>query len=278
MAELVGGFLMPHIPALPLPRGVFGEDPEAAGAVDEAFEQVARRIKELEADTVIIIGDDHYECFGPQCIPSCLIVTGDVELSAHAKVLGMEGSIPNNEPLAMHILQSGFDEGIDWSFAKSLGVDHSVGVPYHMVLKRYPDIKAIPVYLNDVVMPVIRSTRAYEIGQSIGRAVQSWSGNERVVIFGTGGISHWVGSPGMETVNSDFDRRILGMVDAGEIDKLITLSDEEILTEAGNGALEIKNWICALGAFPDARASSFAYQPVPKWLTGCGFAEIKVAA
>lgn len=277
MAEVVGGFLMPHVPAIP--TGGYGEDPAQKAVSDQTFERISQRLEELRADTVIIVGDDHYENFGPHCIPSCLIVTGDIDLSAHAQTLGMEGgAIPNNEPLARHILESGYAQGIDWAFSKSLGVDHSVAIPYHMSVKAHPDMNIIPIYLNCVVAPVIASRRAYQIGQSILQAVQSWSGDERVVVFGTGGISHWVGAPGMGVVNEEFDRQILTMIEQGDMDGLIALSDQKILSEAGNGALEIKNWLCALGALPNAEAETMAYEAIPQWVTGCGFAELKVAA
>ena len=277
MANLVGGFLLPHVPAIPL--GGFGADPAQTKTVYDAFDLVADKLKALQADTVIIIGDDHYESFGPHCIPSCLIVTGDIEISAHAQTLGLGADpIANNEPLAQHILQTGFGEGIDWAFAKSLGVDHSVGVPYHMSVKQHPEMRVIPVYLNDVVEPFIPSRRAYQVGQSIRRAIDSFPGDDRVVIFGTGGISHWVGAPGMGIVNEEFDRDILDKVLAGDVESIIALSDQSVLEAAGNGALEIKNWLCALGAMQDATAEFMAYEPIPQWVTGCGFAELKLAS
>jgi protocatechuate 4,5-dioxygenase, beta chain len=277
MAKVVGGFMMPHVPSIP--TGGYGEDPAQKAVSDDAFELISRRIKELEADTVIIIGDDHYENFGPHCIPSCLVVTGDIDLSAHAQTLGMQGgAIPNNEPLARHILETGYSDGIDWAFSKSLGVDHSVGVPWHMSVKKHPWMRIIPIYLNCVVQPFIRNRRAYQIGQSMLRAVQSWSGNERVVVFGTGGISHWVGGPGMGHVNVEFDHRVLDMLAQGDVEGLIALPDEMVLAEAGNGAIEIKNWLCALGMLPNAKAETIAYEPIPAWVTGCGFVELRVAA
>lgn len=275
MAKVVGGFMMPHVPTIPLHMG----DPAITAKAYEAFELISKRVKELKADTVIIIGDDHYENFGPHCIPSCLIATGDIDLSEHAKTLGMAGNtIENNEGLAQHILKSGYDDEIDWAFAKYLAVDHSVAVPHHMTLKTIPGIKVIPIYLNAVVLPVIRNRRAYKVGQSILRAVQSWSGNERVVVFGTGGISHWVGAPGMGRVVVEFDHRILAMVEKGDIEGIIGLSDEMVLAEAGNGALEIKNWICALGILQGMKAETMAYVPIPDWVTGCGFMEFKMPA
>lgn len=276
MAEIVGGFLMPHVPTIP--NGGF-MSPEKTPVAYEAFERIAQRLKELEVDTVIIVGDDHYENFGPHCIPNCLIAIGDVGLSAHAKTLGMdEPSLPNNAPLARHILDQGQAEGIDWAFAKSLDVDHSVGVPYHMTIKMHPEMKIIPVYLNCVVAPFIGNRRAYEVGQSIQRAVQSWSGNERVAVFGTGGISHWVGGPGMGVVNEEFDHQVLKWAEQGDVESLIALDDNQVLEQAGNGALELKNWICAMGAVPNAKTETITYIAIHEWVTGCGFAEIKAVA
>ena len=280
MAQVVGGFLMPHVPPIPTGGEWLGADPAQTATINTAFDQISRRLGELQADTVIIVGDDHYENFGPHCIPSCLIATGDVDLSAHAQTLGMEGGlIPNNEPLARHILETGLSGGIDWSFAKSLSVDHSVAIPYYMTVRHHSGMKTIPIYLNCVVAPLITNRRAYEVGQSILQAVESWPGDERVVVFGTGGISHWVGCPRMGVVNEEFDRRILDMIEKDDLEGLIALPDELVLEQAGNGALEIKNWICALAALPsNAKAETLAYEPIPEWVTGCGFSELKVSA
>ncbi|HMP57099.1 MAG TPA: protocatechuate 3,4-dioxygenase [Novosphingobium sp.] len=277
MAKLVGGFLMPHLPTIP--SGALLDDAAAKARVYGAFDAITQRLKELAVDTVIIIGDDHYENFGPHCIPTCLIVTGDIDVSDHVELLGMpKGAIPNNAPLAQHIIETGYDDGIDWSFAKFLGVDHSIAVPYTMTARKLPGVRIVPVYINAVVAPVIRSRRAAELGQSIRRAVESFPGDDRVAVFGTGGISHWVGSPGMGRINEDFDHKVMAMVEAGDIEGLIALPDEVVLQEAGNGAIEIKNWICAMAAVPEARGLAIAYEPVPQWITGCGFAELKLAA
>lgn len=277
MAEVVGGFLMPHNPMLTSHPPGMG-NPDQQKIVFDAFAKISARVKDLRADTVVIIGDDHYTNFGPHCIPRCLIAIGDVE-GPIEPWLGIErGPIENNTALANHILKTGFAEGIDWAFAKSITVDHSVAIPHHLAVKTNPGLKTIPVYLNDAVPPLIESRRGYQIGQSILRAVRSWSGSERVVVYGTGGISHWVGSAGMGRVNADFDRRILDMCARGDAEGLIALSDETVLHEGGNGCLEIKNWICAMGALPGAKAEVIAYEAMPEWVTGMGFAELKLAA
>src|SRR3546814_5372733 len=37
--------------------------------------------------------------------------------------------VPNNVPLAEHIMNYGFDRGFDWSVAKSLVLDHGTRIP-----------------------------------------------------------------------------------------------------------------------------------------------------
>ncbi|MFC7050167.1 protocatechuate 3,4-dioxygenase [Emcibacter nanhaiensis] len=276
MAEIVGGFLMPHNPMLTLaPQAA---DPEQGKVIFDSFEKIVNRVKELEADTAIIIGDDHYTNFGPHCFPACLIATGDIDGPVEPFLNIERAPMANNEELAQHILKTGYDEGIDWSFAKSLTVDHSIAIPHHLAVKSVPGLKTIPIYLNAAVAPLLPSKRAYQIGESIKHAVESWSGNERVVVYGTGGISHWVGSVGMGRINPEFDHRILEMFRNGDIEGLIALDDETILNEGGDGCLEIKNWICAMGAFPGATTETISYEAVPQWITGMGFAEIKMAA
>ena len=276
MASVVGGFLMPHNPMLAMGRGM--ADPAQEKTVFDAFAAISARVAELQADTVIVIGDDHYTNFGPHCIPSYLIAIGDVEGPAEPFLGIARTAIENNAPLANHILQAGWNEGVDWSFARSLTVDHSVAIPWNLAVRTVPGLKMIPVYLNAGVAPLLRSRRAFDIGQSIARAVASWPGDERVVIYGTGGISHWVGSPGMGQVNAELDRRILDLCAAGDVEGLIALPDEMVEAEGGNGCLEIKNWICAMGAMPGSRAELIAYEAMQAWITGMGFAELKPAA
>lgn len=275
MAHIVGGFLMPHNPMLTVAPDA--PHPSQAKVIFDAFHRISERMKALQIDTVIVIGDDHYTNFGPHCFPNCLIAIGDVDGPVEPFLNIEKSPFETNEDLARHILQQGYSDNIDWSFAKSLTVDHSIAIPWHLAVRTVPGLKIIPIYLNAAVEPVISNQRAYQVGESIRRAVESWPGDERVAFYGTGGISHWVGSVGMGQINEEFDRRILDMLEKGDIDAFLSLSDETILQEGGDGCLEIKNWMCAMAAFPGARVETIAYEAVPEWITGMGFAEIKLA-
>lgn len=273
MAEIVGCFLLPHNPGITMvPTAAWSAGtPET---IFSHFADIAERIRALRADTVIIIGSDHYTCFGPHCIPSCLIAIGDVESPAE-KWLGFgHKTVANNEPLARHILSSGLCAGVDWSFAKSLTVDHSIAIPYQLVVAEIPDARVIPVYLNSGITPLLPSRRAFAIGASMRLAIDTWSGDERVVVLGTGGMSHWVGTDQMGCVNAEFDRHVMSLIEDGNVEALIALNDADVEQQAGNGALEIKNFICAMAMVPEWRGYTIGYEPMPELITGLGFMEI----
>lgn len=270
MANIVGGFCMPHDPLIT--GATEAADPEQASNIFAAFQAVRRAVAALSADTVIVIGDDHYAMFGPHCLPSLLIAVGDLEGPIEPWLRIPRRAVPNNTPLAEHIMNFGFERGFDWAVAKTLSLDHATMVPTHLAI---PDgVRMIPIYLAAGVAPFIRPRRCYELGRMLRDAIAAWPRDERVVIFGTGGISHWVGTAEMGKVNTEFDRRILALVEQGGVEELVALGDDYVVEHGGNGALEIRNWIVAMAAIPGCKGKILAYEAVPPWITGLGLAQL----
>jgi protocatechuate 4,5-dioxygenase beta chain len=273
MAKIVGGFLMPHEPGV---LRIAQPWSEAQQQVMGAYTAIARRIAELQADTVIVVGSDHYVLFGPQCLPSCLIGIGDVS-GPYERFEGMEqGPMRTNSALAQHIAEYGRNNGVDWAVSKHITVDHSIGIPARLCALPNAGVSVVPVYLASAVEPLVPKRRAHQIGQAIRAAVESWSEDARVVVIGSGGISHWVGLPEMGQVNPEFDRRVIDAVSANDAEALIGLDDAQILAEAGNGALEIRNFLCALGAVGRGQHRVLHYANGAEWVTGLGFMELEV--
>ena len=50
--------------------------------------------------------------------------------------------------------------------------------------------------------------QSYEFGQSVGAAIRSYDGLDRVGLVGAGGLSHFVGEPRIGDIE-DFDRWLL---------------------------------------------------------------------
>lgn len=273
MASIVGGYCVPHDPLITSEPDA--PQPEVAQRVLAAYAEVRSRIKALNADTVVVIGDDHCSMFHPNCVPRMLIGVGDIEGPREPEqwLRIPRQQVRNHAPLAEHLMHFGFRNGFDWAASRSLVIDHSTMVPLHLAVADEA-MRVIPIYISSGTIPFIDGERCQQLGEMIGRGIEAWSGDERVVVIGTGGISHWVGVAEYGKVNVEFDREILQRAESGDVDGLVAYSDRQILDQAGNGALEIRNWIVAMAAMPRIDAEVIAYEPVEEWVTGLGFVDL----
>lgn len=275
MAEIVGGFVVPHNP-------IMFYEPDAPSAAQkqvvlDAYAEMAKRIGELKADTAIIFGCDHYILFGTECLPRYVLSVGEMDGPVDQLPGLKREPIPCNAELGMHIFNDGAERGIDWTVGRAMGVDHSIAIPHHYMCKPNPGMKVVAAMLACGVDPFLPMKRAWEIGEHVGEAVKSFPGSERVVVIGSGGISHHVGDAQMGEVNAEFDQRVLDYVTTGNKEGMLSLTDDIILSEGGNGAMEIRTFAATMAAVGSAGGKVVAYEPITEWVTGMGFAELKAA-
>ena len=272
MGRIVGGFLVPHDPLMFAAADAIPA--ERRDAVFAAYEDAARRLRDLRADVVVVFGTDHYILFGPGCLPQALIGIGELD-GPIDRMPGLDRrEIPHHPELADHVLRHVLANDFDLACAKVLTVDHSIAVPQQLIVAPAGDVPVIPFYLACGVDPVIPIRRAARLGRLLREAVEAWPGDERVAVIGSGGISHSVGAADMGRINGDFDRMVLDHVVRGDVDGLCAMPDEAVLREGGNGALEIRNFVAAMSAVPGARGEVIAYHAVPEWITGLGFLQV----
>ena len=159
--------------------------------------------------------------------------------------------------------------------------------PFYFSLAFHPDaiIMMILMYVVQAVQTIgdVSSTAMggfgreatdKELGGAIKAAVEALPDDERVVVIGSGGISHWVGTPEMGKVNEAFDYEIMDYACTGDLAAIQGLSDDYILENGGNGGMEVRQWAVAMGAMPGARGEIIDYAPVREWVTGLGFVQL----
>ena len=273
MARIVGGFVAPHNPVMYFnPQGASQAQSDACYG---AYAEMARRIGELEADAAIVIGCDHYILFGTECLPPYVISMGEIEGPVDQLPGLKRKPLKSHGALGEHIARVGRATGFDWTVGRALNVDHSIAVPHQLMLEPSGrDIPIVAVMLACGVDPYLPMSRAWDLGEHIAEAVASFPGDERIVVIGSGGISHHVGDERMGEVNPEFDRKVLEIVTRGDKAAMLALTDEEILRDGGNGAMEIRQWACAMGAMAGAKGEVIDYAAVPEWVTGLGFVQL----
>lgn len=72
-------------------------------------------------------------------------------------------------------------------------------------------------------------------------------------------------------VNAAWDMEIMEAFGSGDVEKLKTMSYEEIQTHGGHGGHEILNWVAVMGAMGGKPAHQVGYEPVIEWICGMGY-------
>ena len=100
--------------------------------------------------------------------------------------------VKGHPDLAWHIAQSIILDEFDITIVNKMEVDHGLTVPLSLLCgqpKEWP-FKVIPLCVNVIQYPPPTGHRCYMLGKAIRKAVESFDKDLRVVVFGTGGMSH----------------------------------------------------------------------------------------
>lgn len=275
--RIVGAFTASHSP------GITGW-PERAEegrrkAVEDAYAEARRRLDALQPDAIVAVSVEHFTNFHLGNLPAFAIATGDSYLGPVTAEMGSfinveQHQYPGQAELGRHLYEFALESDFDPALVEGgLDFDENFCVPFKHLdpESRYP---LVPVIVNGVNPPWPTPPRCYEFGRMIRRAVEAQTAVQRVVVVGTGGLSHWVGLPESGDINTDFDRDFLARLESGDAERLTAYTRQEI-DEAGNGAHEIRTWLVAAGAV-EVPFDVLVYEPVPEWLTGTSVAAARL--
>jgi protocatechuate 4,5-dioxygenase beta chain len=150
-------------------------------------------------------------------------------------------------------------------------VDHGLTVPLNLMFgtpKQWP-CKIIPLAVNVVMYPPPTGHRCFMLGRAIRKAVESYPEDLKVVIFGTGGMSHQISGQRAGLINSKFDHAFLDNL-SKDPQKLVRMCHLEYMREAGAEGVEMVMWLIMRGALDDKVDEVYRFYTVPASNTAVG--------
>ena len=252
MARVVAGIGLSHVPSIGpvVDRG--RQDEPAWKPLFDAYLPVREWLSRLKPDVAIVVYNDHGadftfdkyptfalgvaehyaigdEGFGTRALPE---VRGDVELSTH---------------LAEALV---YEHEFDLTLCQELAVEHGFLVPMNLCFPHGANgwpVRAIPLQVNVIQHPLPTARRCFKLGLALRDAIPSYEEDLKVVVLGTGGMSHQLQGKRFGFMNEKFDQWFLDQLEA-DPEGLAGISHQHIMEQAGAEAVELIMWLTMRGA------------------------------
>jgi protocatechuate 4,5-dioxygenase beta chain len=252
MARIVGSISTSHVPAIgrAIARNLQG-DPYWKPFFD-GFAPVHQWLAKVKPDVAVMIYNDHGLNFFLDKMPTFAVGAAPEYRNAdEGWGIPTLPPFPGDQDLSWHLIESLVNDEFDIVTCQEMLVDHAFTLPMALLwpgASGWP-VRTVPVCVNTVQFPLPSASRCYRLGEAIGRAVQSWESDAKVVVIGTGGLSHQLDGTRAGFINKDFDLKF--------IDSLVTdpkwatrYSIHELVELTGTQGVELVMWLAARAALP----------------------------
>jgi protocatechuate 4,5-dioxygenase beta chain len=229
-------------------------------------------LAKLAPDVAIVVYNDHASAFSLEIIPTFLLGV------APKFPIADEGFGPRPIPpvlghpeLAWHLAETLILDEFDMTIANEMPVDHGLTVPLSITCGQ-PSVwpfKVIPLCVNVVQYPPPTGLRCFKLGQAIRRAVERFDADLRVVIYGTGGMSHQLQGERAGLINRNFDLAFMDGL-TRDPEGLTRISHTQYMREAGSEGVEMVMWHVMRGALGASVAEVYRHYHVPASNTAAG--------
>lgn len=253
MAKIVGGMTTSHVPAIggALHKGLQNE-PYWKPFFD-GFLPVRQWLDDVKPDIAVVFYNDHGLNFFLDKMPTFAIGAAAQYQNAD------EGwGIPTLPPfkgapdLSWHLINHLVAQDFDLTTCQEMLVDHAFTLPLKLF---WPEgecpVLTVPICINTVQFPLPSAKRCLALGRAVGEAIAAWDSDKKVVVIGTGGLSHQLDGERAGFINKPFDLKFMDSL-FNEPEWATQFSIPELVEKTGTQGVELLMWLATRGAVPGA--------------------------
>jgi protocatechuate 4,5-dioxygenase beta chain len=273
MSRIVGAVGTTHVPAIggAIARGVT-QDSYWKPYFD-GFAPMREWLARVQPDIAVVFYNDHGLNFFLDKMPTFAI--GAAAEYRHADegwgIVDMFAPFKGDQRFSWHLIESLVHDEFDITSCQEMLVDHAFALPMELLWpgsKVWP-VRTIPIAINTVQHPLPSAHRCFRLGRAVGRAVESYPEPLKVLIVGTGGLSHQLDGTRAGFINRPFDTMCLDALVSDPL-SLTRYSIAELVQLAGSQGVELLNWLAARGALAGAVSRVHQHYHVPISNTAAG--------
>jgi protocatechuate 4,5-dioxygenase beta chain len=250
MAQIVGGIATTHVPSIgnAIAKGL-QHDPYWKPFFD-GFPPAHKWLAKVKPDVVVVVYNDHGLNFFLDKMPTFSVgAAAEYRNEDEGWGLPVSKPYPGDAKFSWHLIESLVADEFDITVCQEMLVDHAFTIPLSLL---WPGadvrpVRTVPVVVNTVQHPLPSIARCLKFGKAIGRAIESYEQDMKVLVVGTGGLSHQLDGTRAGFINKDFDMMCLDKI-VNDPEALTRYSIPDLVEQAGSQGVELLNWIVMRGA------------------------------
>lgn len=278
MAKIIGGLTTSHVPAI---GGAIAKGLQAQPywkPFFDGFLPVQKWLEEVKPDVAVVFYNDHGLNFFLDKMPTFAVGAAPEYRNAD------EGwGIPTLPPfkgqpdLSWHIIENLVEREFDITICQEMLVDHAFTIPLKLFWPQSCPVTTVPVCINTVQFPLPSAKRCFKLGQAVGEAIRSWDSDKRVVVIGTGGLSHQLDGERAGFINKPFDLKFMDSL-VNDPEWATQFSIEELVEKTGTQGVELLMWLATRGAVPGKVRKVHTNYHIPISNTAAGMMALEAVA
>jgi protocatechuate 4,5-dioxygenase beta chain len=262
MARIIGGIGTSHVPTIGMAFDKSRQQDPDWRPLFQGYAPVAQWLAERKPDALVVCFNDHATTFFFDHYPTFALGVGERyaiadEGQGARKIPPLKG----HAALSRHIAGSLLADEFDLSIFQDLALDHGLHSPLTMLWPSQPDWpgEVIPLVVNVLQHPLPKPKRCFALGKALRKAIESYPEDLKVVVVGTGGLSHQMIGERAGFNNEPWDREFLDLIER-DPERLAAMPIEEYMRLGGNEGAEVIMWLIMRGALaPGARKIHQSY-------------------
>jgi len=272
MARIVGMVTTSHIPAIGAAIAKGQQDEPYWKPFFGAFGAVHAWLDKVRPEAAVVVYNDHGLQFFLDKLPTFAIGAADEYRNAdEGWGLPVQPPYRGDAAFSWHLVESLMADEFDLTTCQEMLVDHAFTVPLKLLWPgagRCP-VRTVPVSVNTIQHPLPTPARCLKLGRALGRAIASYPEDLKVLVLGTGGLSHQLDGKRAGFINRGFDEMCMAAM-VEDPDALARYSIPQIVEAAGSQGVELVNWLVARAALGPRVAKVHSNYHVPISNTASG--------
>lgn len=248
MARIVGGIGSSHAPTIGVAWDRGQQQDPAWAPLFTGYVPVRQWLEALKPDLFLIVYNDHVNQFFFDAYPTFALGVGPVHTQADEgwgkRALS---DLPGDPDFAWHLARSLIEDEFDPTVCQEMALDHGVLSFLPLLTRTDWTVPVVPFAVNVIQHPIPTPRRLFRLGTALRNAVESYPADKRVVVFGTGGLTHQLHGPNFGRHNEAWDNDFLDRL-VDDPASLAALTTQDYMERGGTEGVEMIMWLAMRAA------------------------------